>query len=95
MAARADRRTHWYLGSGGRANTLAGDGRSRRPRRAATASDATLRSRRSGADDRRGQLGADDDQGAETPVLPGPRDQRVLERRDDVLCYTSEPLERI
>ena len=31
-------------------------------------------------------------QGAETPILPGPRDQRVLERRDDVLCYTSEPL---
>jgi hypothetical protein len=33
-------------------------------------------------------------QGAETPVLPGPRDQRVLERREDVLCYTSDPLER-
>jgi hypothetical protein len=33
-------------------------------------------------------------QGAETPVLPGPRDQRALERRDDVLCYTSDPLER-
>jgi hypothetical protein len=33
-------------------------------------------------------------QGAETPVLPGPRDQRVLEGRDDVLCYTSDPLER-
>jgi uncharacterized protein len=33
-------------------------------------------------------------QGAETPVQPGPIDQRVLERRDDVLCYTSEPLDR-
>jgi uncharacterized protein len=33
-------------------------------------------------------------QGAETPILPGPRDQRVLEARDDVLSYTSEPLER-
>lgn len=33
-------------------------------------------------------------QGAQTPVVPGPRDQRTLERRDDVLCYTSEPLER-
>jgi putative CocE/NonD family hydrolase len=31
--------------------------------------------------------------GAETPVRPGPLDQRVLERRDDVLVYTSEPLE--
>jgi putative CocE/NonD family hydrolase len=33
-------------------------------------------------------------QGAETPILPGPRDQRVLEARTDVLSYTSEPLER-
>jgi uncharacterized protein len=33
-------------------------------------------------------------QGAETPVLPGPRDQSVLERRDDVLSYTSELLDR-
>ncbi len=33
-------------------------------------------------------------QGAETPIRPGPIDQRVLERRDDVLVYTSEPLER-
>ena len=32
-------------------------------------------------------------QGAETPIRPGPLDQRVLERRDDVLVYTSEPLE--
>lgn len=31
-------------------------------------------------------------QGAETPIRPGPLDQRVLERRDDVLVYTSEPL---
>ncbi|MGI8973846.1 MAG: CocE/NonD family hydrolase [Gaiella sp.] len=33
-------------------------------------------------------------QGAQTPILPGPIDQRVLERRDDVLVYTSEPLDR-
>jgi putative CocE/NonD family hydrolase len=32
-------------------------------------------------------------QGAQTPVVPGPLDQRVLERRDDVLVYTSEQLE--
>lgn len=31
-------------------------------------------------------------QGAQTPVRPGPIDQRVLEARDDVLSYTSEPL---
>ncbi|MDH4177004.1 MAG: CocE/NonD family hydrolase, partial [Thermoleophilia bacterium] len=33
-------------------------------------------------------------QGAETPIRPGPVDQRVLEARDDVLVYTSDPLER-
>lgn len=31
-------------------------------------------------------------QGAETPIRPGPLDQRSLEARDDVLVYTSEPL---
>ena len=33
-------------------------------------------------------------QGAQTPIRPGPLDQRPLEGRDDVLVYTSEPLER-
>ena len=33
-------------------------------------------------------------QGAETPIRPGPLDQRVLERRDDVLTYTTGPLDR-
>jgi putative CocE/NonD family hydrolase len=33
-------------------------------------------------------------QGAQTRILPGPLDQRVLERRADVLVYTSEPLDR-
>ena len=33
-------------------------------------------------------------QGAQTPIRPGPLDQRPLEARDDVLVYTSEPLER-
>ena len=33
-------------------------------------------------------------QGAQTPVTPGPRDQRELERRDDVLVYTSDVLEQ-
>ncbi len=32
--------------------------------------------------------------GAQTPVRPGPLDQRELERRGDVLVYTSERLER-
>jgi putative CocE/NonD family hydrolase len=33
-------------------------------------------------------------QGAQTPIVPGPRDQRPLEARDDVLVYTSEVLDR-
>jgi putative CocE/NonD family hydrolase len=33
-------------------------------------------------------------QGAETPIRPGPRDQRPLEARADVLSYTSEAVER-
>jgi putative CocE/NonD family hydrolase len=33
-------------------------------------------------------------QGAQTPVRPGPLDQRALEARDDVLSYTSDALER-
>jgi putative CocE/NonD family hydrolase len=30
---------------------------------------------------------------AKEPLLTGPYDQRALERRDDVLCYTTAPLE--
>ena len=32
-------------------------------------------------------------QGAQTPIKPGPLDQRPLEQRDDVLVYTSDPVE--
>jgi uncharacterized protein len=88
--------TPWYLHSGGRANTMAGDG------------TLSLDAPSSGEPADRYSYDPDDPvptiggnnsiltmtQGAQTPVLPGPRDQRVLERRDDVLCYTSEPLER-
>ena len=53
-----------------------------------------LRPRGPGTDDRRQQLGADDDPGRRDAGPPGPLDQRVLEARDDVLCYTSEQLDR-
>jgi len=88
--------TPWYLHSHGRANTLAGDG--------------TLGPDAPGTAEPADRYDYDPEnpvptiggvssvltmtQGAETPVMPGPRDQRVLERRDDVLCYTSSELER-
>ncbi|CAN5714255.1 CocE/NonD family hydrolase [soil metagenome] len=37
---------------------------------------------------------ADWSRSAEEPIIPGPIDQRIIERRDDVLVYTSERLER-
>ena len=85
----------WYLASGGRANTLAGDGRlSPEPPRGGQPAD---RYSYDPADPVPTIGGVSSvltmTQGAQTPVLPGPRDQRVLERRDDVLCYTSAPLE--
>ena len=86
----------WYLHSGGRANTLAGDGRlDRDPPRAGEPADRFEYD----PEDPVPTVGGVNSvltmtQGAQTPVLPGPRDQRPLERRDDVLCYTSAPLER-
>jgi putative CocE/NonD family hydrolase len=88
--------TPWYLHSGGRANSLAGDGR--------------LDPERPGSDEPADRYSYDPEdpvptiggvnsvltmmQGAQTPVQPGPRDQRPLERRDDVLVYTSAELDR-
>ncbi|HEY4349158.1 MAG TPA: CocE/NonD family hydrolase, partial [Gaiellaceae bacterium] len=86
--------TPWYLHSNGRANTMSGDG------------TLSLDTPASGEPSDRFDYDPEDPvptiggnnsvltmtQGAQTPILPGPRDQRVLERRDDVLCYTSEAL---
>lgn len=87
--------TPWYLRSGGRANSLAGDG--------VLSPDAP------GPDEPADRydydpahpvptLGGNSSvltimQHAVTPIVPGPADQRPLERRDDVLCYTSASLE--
>jgi putative CocE/NonD family hydrolase len=87
--------TPWYLRSGGRANSLAGDGvLSRDP---------------PGPDEPADRYDYDPAhpvptiggntsiltimQNAVEPVAPGPADQRPLERRDDVLCYTSDRLD--
>ena len=88
--------TPWYLHSGGRANTLAGDGRldRERPRNGEPADRYDY-----DPEDPVPTIGGVNSvltmtQGAETPVVPGPRDQRPLERRVDVLCYTSAVLDR-
>jgi putative CocE/NonD family hydrolase len=88
--------TPWYLGSGGRANTLAGDG-TLGPGEPAAGEPADTYSY--DPENPVPTIGGVNSvltmtQGAETPILPGPRDQRVLERRDDVLCYTSGALDR-
>jgi putative CocE/NonD family hydrolase len=86
----------WYLHSGGRANSLAGDGRlDTEPPRSDEPAD------RYDYDPEQPvpTIGGCNSiltmtQGAQAPVLPGPLDQRPLERRDDVLCFTSGSLER-
>jgi len=87
--------TPFYLHSGGKANTLYGDG--------------TLSPEPPGAeppdrfsydpDDPVPTVGGNHSlwtliKFAAEPVYPGPIDQRPIERRDDVLCYTSAPLEQ-
>lgn len=86
----------WYLSSGGRANSLVGDG-VLRPDPPGPSEPAD----RYDYDPARPvpTLGGNNSiltmmQHAVEPVGPGPADQRPIERRDDVLCYTSAPLER-
>jgi len=88
--------TPWYLHSGGRANTFSGDGRLSldTPAGGEPADHYAY-----DPEDPVPTIGGNNSvltmtQGAQTPILPGPRDQRVLERRDDVLCYTSDVLDR-
>ncbi len=92
--ARADRQK-WYLHSRGHANTLYGDGAlspdapgGEPPDRYAYDPANPLPT-----------LGGNNStwtlmKYAADQIFPGPLDQRPLERRDDVLCYTSEALER-
>jgi putative CocE/NonD family hydrolase len=82
--------TDWYLGSSGRANTVHGDG---------TLSPLPI-SDSAGEDAFRYDPlrpvpthgGGSFLPGGYIAANAGPRDQRVIEERDDVLCYTSEPL---
>lgn len=85
--------TPYYLHSGGRANTLYGDGAlSPEPPGAEPADRYSY-----DPADPTPTLGGNHSlwtliKYAAEPVYPGPIDQRPIERRDDVLCYTSPPL---
>ena len=87
--------TPFYLHSGGRANTLYGDGvLSPEPPGAEPADRFSY-----DPADPVPTLGGNHSlwtliKFAADPVYPGPIDQRPIERRDDVLCYTSAPLEQ-
>jgi len=84
--ARADYRP-FYFASGGGANTSAGDGRLTWTK--PTGSSATDRFRYDPADPVP-SLGGNNCCGTPTPA--GPMDQRPIEKRKDVLVYTSEPV---
>jgi putative CocE/NonD family hydrolase len=81
---------HWYLRSGGGANTLAGDGvLSRRGADADEPADAFVYDPR---DPVPTHGGASFVPGYPVGFRTGPHDQRELEARPDVLVYTSDPL---
>ena len=87
--------TPLYLRSGGRANSLAGDGSLSRD---APGEGEPADTYNYDPANPVPTLGGNNSiltmlQNAVHPVSPGPADQRPLERRDDVLCYSSAPLE--
>jgi uncharacterized protein len=85
----------WYLHSQGRANSLFGDGAlSPEPPGAEPADRFSYDPDRPVPSIGGNNSTQDWSRTAEEPIIPGPMDQRTIERRDDVLVYTSEPLEQ-
>ncbi len=79
----------FYLSSGGRANTLDGDGRLQRAEPGEQKPDQFVYDPRNPAPTAGGAVCCN------PKVLPwGPADQRAVEKRRDVLVYTSAPLKR-
>ncbi len=78
--------TPFYLASGGNANTLRGDGRITVEKPAAALSDKYVYDPKLPIS----TMGGNNCCG--TPTVAGPKDQRPIERRDDVLVYTGEIL---
>ncbi|MBM3740973.1 MAG: CocE/NonD family hydrolase [Acidobacteria bacterium] len=83
------RYTPFYLASGGRANSLRGDGRLQAPKPAGGTGEDHYRY---DPEDPVPTVGGNDCCGM--PVSSGPVDQRPVEARNDVLVYTSEFLEQ-
>jgi putative CocE/NonD family hydrolase len=78
----------FYFASGGRANSARGDGRLTWTKPAAPGAPDRFRY---DPDDPVPSVGGNNCCG--TPTLAGPQDQRPIEGRQDVLVYTSEPLQ--
>ena len=80
--------TEYYLSSGGRANSLHGNGRlSPQPDPSTAPTDSYHYNPHDPVPTLGGQISTHGD-------LKGPRDRRPVQRRDDVLVYTSPPLDR-
>ncbi len=79
-----------YFHSGGRANSLFGDGRLERRRPETEPPDTFVYDPREPAPTLGGSTCCGEDI---TPITMGPRDQRPAEWRPDVLCYTTPALE--
>jgi putative CocE/NonD family hydrolase len=82
-------RTKYFLHSGGKANSLRGDGSLSATTPKSEPSDAYVYNPASAAPTVGGPLCCDANH-----MEPGPRDQRSVENRDDVLVYSTGPLAR-
>ena len=86
--------TPYYIRSRGRANSLSGDGVLSPEPPGAEEPDRFDYDPQDPVPTRGGNLSVRlMSRHAEEPLMPGPVDQRPIERRDDVLVYTSSPLE--
>ncbi|HZS10182.1 MAG TPA: CocE/NonD family hydrolase [Blastocatellia bacterium] len=80
--------TPWYIASGGEANSAAGNGQLVAGPPTGAASDQYSYDPNNPVP----TVGGNNCCG--TPTLAGPKDQRVIENRKDILVYTSQPLEQ-
>jgi uncharacterized protein len=86
--------TDYYVTGSGRANTMNGDGVLSRQAPSGDAFDAYLYDPRRPVPTRGGHLYGGLPMVSDDSLAAGPADQRSNEVRDDVLCYTTETLDR-